>query len=907
MKTTRRILSGIFLLAAVLMLTMCKEEGNVESLALSETSLTLKAGETATLTATITPSNSKAAVTWASSNIEVATVSSSGVVTAVADGNVQIVASAGGKNATCEVLVGGVTKISVRPDSLTLAIGETSKLKAKITPSELQDVTTIKWSSENTAVATVGSSTGTVTAVAVGETVISAKGDSKTGKCVLTVIKERVFVTGVKLSKSTLTLMVGDIDTLKATVLPANATTKTVTWSSDKPSFLSVDDKGIITAKTSGTATITVFSDENPEKKATCVVTIVPVAPKSVVITPASGYIANIGGTLQLKAEVLPELLEDSMKTVVWSSADEKIATVSESGLVTGLAKNVVKIRATSKKVPAVYAECEITIALPPVTSVTITPATVSMFTGKDTTLKATVLPEDAGSKTVTWTSSTPAVATVSNAGVVSAKTVGTATITATANNGIKGSCTLTVKPVLVTSVSITPATLDLGANTSETLTATVLPSNASDKTVKWSSSNSSVASVDATTGEVTGINSGTATITATANDGSGKKATCAVTVTFHKITALAISCRQPCLINIGDSYELPVTITPTNASDKTLTWTSSNSSVVSITSTGKITAKAAGQATITAKAADGSNVTTTLTVNVDTRKIYSTYQWPEKYGIFAGNNITAYPARPNSFVIRYYNGELYYVSAADFYKNETLLFSLSEVCSSYYGGIYFGHKDFVFDKGTIYTNIHAAKAVLSPAMYYIYKNGGIDWNYADIYPTTYVYYQTFLGDNGDYYLVFTYKNTSTGKYVTPIYRNGSILHTITSDSEIGAVTVNNGNYYYTDNENKIYKNGILLYTTANYVHSIIVQNGYVYYLTSTSSSKIQNAAWYKNGTLLPAGKNTCPDPSPAFISSDDDFYWTDDALGTGGIYKNQTKIGGVFTTESMLSILVVE
>lgn len=671
MKTTRRILSGIFLLAAVLMLTMCKEEGNVESLALSETSLTLKAGETATLTATITPSNSKAAVTWASSNIEVATVSSSGVVTAVADGNVQIVASAGGKNATCEVLVGGVTKISVRPDSLTLAIGETSKLKAKITPSELQDVTTIKWSSENTAVATVGSSTGTVTAVAVGETVISAKGDSKTGKCVLTVIKERVFVTGVKLSKSTLTLMVGDIDTLKATVLPANATTKTVTWSSDKPSFLSVDDKGIITAKTSGTATITVFSDENPEKKATCVVTIVPVAPKSVVITPASGYIANIGGTLQLKAEVLPELLEDSMKTVVWSSADEKIATVSESGLVTGLAKNVVKIRATSKKVPAVYTECEITIALPPVTSVTITPATVSMFTGKDTTLKATVLPEDAGSKTVTWTSSTPAVATVSNAGVVSAKTVGTATITATANNGIKGSCTLTVKPVLVTSVSITPATLDLGANTSETLTATVLPNNASDKTVKWSSSNSSVASVHATTGEVTGINSGTATITATANDGSGKKATCAVTVTFHKITALAISCRQPCLINIGDSYELPVTVTPTNASNKTLTWSTSNSSVVSITSTGKITAKAAGQATITAKAADGSNVTTTLTVNVDTRKIYSAYSYNlDNYnGVFAGNCVQLYST---TYINRFFGdaNNLCYSVNRTYYKN---------------------------------------------------------------------------------------------------------------------------------------------------------------------------------------------------------------------------------------------
>ena len=310
------------------------------------------------------------------------------------------------------------------------------------------------------------------------------------------------------------------------------------------------------------------------------------------------------------------------------------------------------------------------------------------MFTGKDTTLKATVLPEDAGSKTVTWTSSTPAVATVSNAGVVSAKTVGTATITATANNGIKGSCTLTVKPVLVTSVSITPATLDLGANTSETLTATVLPNNASDKTVKWSSSNSSVASVDATTGEVTGINSGTATITATANDGSGKKATCAVTVTFHKITALAISCRQPCLINIGDSYELPVTVTPTNASNKTLTWSTSNSSVVSITSTGKITAKAAGQATITAKAADGSNVTTTLTVNVDTRKIYSAYSYSlDNYnGVFAGNCVQLYST---TYINRFFGdaNNLCYSVNRTYYKNGAQFFELEN--DNFFKGYY--------------------------------------------------------------------------------------------------------------------------------------------------------------------------------------------------------------------------
>lgn len=871
MKTTRRILSGIFLLAAVLMLTMCKEEGNVESLALSETSLTLKAGETATLTATITPSNSKAAVTWASSNIEVATVSSSGVVTAVADGNVQIVASAGGKNATCEVLVGGVTKISVRPDSLTLAIGETSKLKAKITPSELQDVTTIKWSSENTAVATVGSSTGTVTAVAVGETVISAKGDSKTGKCVLTVIKERVFVTGVKLSKSTLTLMVGDIDTLKATVLPANATTKTVTWSSDKPSFLSVDDKGIITAKASGTATITVFSDENPEKKATCVVTIVPVAPKSVVITPASGYIANIGGTLQLKAEVLPELLEDSMKTVIWSSADEKIATVSESGLVTGLAKNVVKIRATSKKVPAVYAECEITIALPPVTSVTITPATVSMFTGKDTTLKATVLPEDAGSKTVTWTSSTPAVATVSNAGVVSAKTVGTATITATANNGIKGSCTLTVKPVLVTSVSITPATLDLGANTSETLTATVLPNNASDKTVKWSSSNSSVASVDATTGEVTGINSGTATITATANDGSGKKATCAVTVTFHKITALAISCRQPCLINIGDSYELPVTVTPTNASNKTLTWSTSNSSVVSITSTGKITAKAAGQATITAKAADGSNVTTTLTVNVDTRKIYSAYSYNlDNYnGVFAGNCVQLYST---TYINRFFGdaNNLCYSVNRTYYKNGAQFFELEN--DNFFEGYY---------SGNVYTlDLTTGK---------FYKNTTLLATLSAYKSTT----SESSFDKGNlYYLEGNTYDSDNKKRTLKIYNNSGLWETVVlkdsnSFSSIYCFTVKDnipyvGLYNSSTKKSRIYRDETLMYIVDGAVKGIKIANGSIYYFKA--------GVCYKNGKQLCTCNSDLRVMGSLYISPDDHLYWIE---VMNGIFKDNVKIGG--------------
>jgi hypothetical protein len=168
-----------------------------------------------------------------------------------------------------------------------------------------------------------------------------------------------------------------------------------------------------------------------------------------------------------------------------------------------------------------------------PVTGVKVTPSSVSMVINTTRQLTAEVEPANVVDNTVTWSTSNAAVATVSATGLVTAKMVGTATITATIlEGGYKSTCTVTVTAtaIAVTGVTLNKTSMSLAVNGTETLTATVTPSNATNKNVTWSSNNSGVATVS-TNGLVTAKVAGTATITVTTQDG-GKTAQCTVTVT---------------------------------------------------------------------------------------------------------------------------------------------------------------------------------------------------------------------------------------------------------------------------------------------------------------------------------------------------------------------------------------
>ena len=152
---------------------------------------------------------------------------------------------------------------------------------------------------------------------------------------------------------------------------------------------------------------------------------------------------------------------------------------------------------------------------------------------------------------------------------------------------------------VEVTSVSLSQTTLSIAKGGTTTLNATVGPHNATDKTVTWSSSNSSVATVDK--GTVSAIAVGTATITATA---SGKTATCEVTVTPKGITSIRLE-QGAAELNINEVFTLVSSVEPADA-DETLTWSSSDENVAKVEN-GKITAVGKGKATITASTTRGS------------------------------------------------------------------------------------------------------------------------------------------------------------------------------------------------------------------------------------------------------------------------------------------------------------
>ena len=239
------------------------------------------------------------------------------------------------------------------------------------------------------------------------------------------------------------------------------------------------------------------------------------------------------------------------------------------------------------------------------VSSITLSDTTMNVGIGKTTQIKATVAPDTATNKSITWTSSNEKVATVTSSGYVKGIAKGVATITCKAKDGSGKSaiCKVTVvEPVTGIKLNTTSKTLLVGKST--TLKATVTPTSASIRGVTWSTSNKKVATVSSK-GVVKAVGKGTATIYCEATDGSGIKASCQVTV---KIPVKKITLNKKSLkLKLKKTYTLKAKATPTNAANKSVSWKSSNKKVVTVTQSGKITAKKKGKAYITAKAKDGS------------------------------------------------------------------------------------------------------------------------------------------------------------------------------------------------------------------------------------------------------------------------------------------------------------
>ena len=254
--------------------------------------------------------------------------------------------------------------------------------------------------------------------------------------------------------------------------------------------------------------------------------------------------------------------------------------------------------------------------------TVTLSETAKTIFVGESFDITATVLPTTA-LNSVTWTSSTPARATVTglgdNVGIVTGVSAGTTTITATTVDGKKtATCTVTVQAVPVASVTLDKTSFTLASGANNTLTATVLPANATNPNVTWTTSDATLATVYPASGNTTTVTAnnvgkaGNVTITATAG---GVSASCTVTVSPIAVSSVALNMASATLLT-GETESLTATVLPANATNPGVTWNTSNSAIATVSTSGVVTAVGRGIVNITATAGSVESAPCVVTVN---------------------------------------------------------------------------------------------------------------------------------------------------------------------------------------------------------------------------------------------------------------------------------------------------
>ena len=415
---------------------------------------------------------------------------------------------------------------------------------------------------------------------------------------------------------------------LNATVTPADATVRSISWKSSDPSVATVSSDGLVRGKKAGTTTITATA-AGVSASITVTVTGELVTPQgTTVYYPADKFGANstyihyrVGtGTWTTAPGVkMEEACDGYLSFTIENSGQEAVEFVFNNGAgqwdnngSQNYKANGDSILVENGKITEGASPCT---AIIPVTSVSISGGNISLNESASKQLSATVAPANATDRAVSWKSSNTSVATVDASGTVKAVKAGTAAITATAG-GKSASVSVTVKgedPVVpVQSVSISgtgvsggKATINVGAGLN--LNATISPSNATDQDVTWISSDDSIATVSST-GSVRGVKAGMAVIMATVG---GKSSSVIVTVkeAGPVLQSVAIAgtgvANNKLTLAQNKTVQLSVKATPADASLGVVYWSSSDSSVATVDGNGKVTAKGEGMAVITATVAD--------------------------------------------------------------------------------------------------------------------------------------------------------------------------------------------------------------------------------------------------------------------------------------------------------------
>ena len=422
-----------------------------------------------------------------------------------------------------------VQQITLTPSTSSVVVGESLQITAKVLPENATN-TTLKWKITPENVLKPTAVPGQFTAQQVGEALVRAEaadGSGITAECKV-VVKPRL-VQSISLNATQKNLIIGDSFTLTATAMPENATNRSVIWKLVSGDAISLSNTGVIQAKKVGAALVRAEAADGSGITAECKVVVKPRLVQTISLNATKKDLL-VGETFTLTATAMPE--NATNRNVIWKLVSGNAISLSNTGVIQAKKVGAALVRAEAADGSGITAECKVVVKPRLVQTISLNATKKDLLVGETFTLTATAMPENATNRNVIWKLVSGDAISLSNTGVIQAKKVGEALVRAEAADGssISAECKVVVKPRLVQAISLKLEKDTVAVGEHFTVTADVLPKNATNSTLQWSVS-APLLLKHLGAGSFEALKTGSATITAQARDGSKQEASCRIEI----------------------------------------------------------------------------------------------------------------------------------------------------------------------------------------------------------------------------------------------------------------------------------------------------------------------------------------------------------------------------------------
>ncbi len=422
-----------------------------------------------------------------------------------------------------------VQQITLTPSASSVVVGESLQIAAKVLPENATNAT-LKWKITPENILKPTAAPGQFTAQQVGEALVRAEaadGSGVSAECRV-VVKPRM-VQAISLNATQKVLVVGDAFSLTATAMPENATNRNIVWKLVSGDAISLSNIGVIQAKKVGEALVRAEAADGSGITAECKVVVKPRLVQAISLNATQKDLI-IGDSFTLTATAMPE--NATNRNVIWKLVSGDAISLSNTGVIQAKKVGEALVRAEAADGSGITAECKVVVKPRLVQAISLNATQKDLIIGDSFTLTATAMPENATNRNVIWKLVSGDAISLSNTGVIQAKKVGEALVRAEAadGSGITAECKVVVKPRLVQAISLKLEKDTVAVGEHFTVTADVLPKNATNSTLQWSVSDPLLLK-HLGAGSFEALKTGSATITAQARDGSKQEASCRIEI----------------------------------------------------------------------------------------------------------------------------------------------------------------------------------------------------------------------------------------------------------------------------------------------------------------------------------------------------------------------------------------